>query len=268
MTHRIARLLLIPALAVLATACQACGMGANPDGATRYAFTVVNEFPHDTSAFTQGLLYHDGHLYESTGVRGQSSLRKVALETGAVLQRRDLDAQFFGEGLTLFNGKLYQLTWTSRRGFIYDLESFDLLGEFSYETEGWGLTNDGERLIMSDGSHFLRFLDPESFEVLGQVPVFDGIQPISRLNELAYIDGQVFANVFRTDEIVIIDPATGALTGRIDLSALWERLPNSTRQNSEHVLNGIAHDDANGRLFVTGKRWPKLFEIELTPVSR
>lgn len=268
MTLRIARFLPLAAVLVFVTACQqACGIAAAPTGAQQYTIRIVNEYPHDTGAFTQGLLYHEGFLYESTGLRGQSSLRKVELETGEVVQRRDLPSQYFGEGLTLLDGKLIQLTWTSQKGFVYDLESFEPLAEFAYETEGWGLTNDGERLIMSDGSHYLRFLDPDSFAVTGQVPVFDGIQPISRLNELAYIDGSVFANVFMTDEIVIIDPDSGAVTGRIDLRSLWERLPSSLRANRDNVLNGIAHDEATDRLFVTGKRWPKLFEIELVPAS-
>ena len=268
MNRRIARLLMLPALVLLVSACSACGMTSTPEGVKHYTFRIVNEFPHDTGAFTQGLLFHEGFLYESTGIRGQSSLRKVELETGTVVQQRNLPSQYFGEGLALFEGCLVQLTWTSRTGFIYNLDTFDLLGEFSYDTEGWGITHDGSRLIMSDGSHILRFLDPTTFEVLGQVPVFDGIQPINRLNELEFIDGEVYANVWMTDEIVIINPATGAVTGRIDLGELKNFLPAGTNLGRDDVLNGIAHDAANDRLFVTGKRWPRLFEIELIPVSR
>ncbi|MDW8352179.1 MAG: glutaminyl-peptide cyclotransferase [Anaerolineae bacterium] len=226
-----------------------------------YTYTVVRTYPHDPEAFTQGLVYADGVLYESTGLYGRSSLRRVALETGAVLQRRDLSAEHFGEGLALFDGRLIQLTWQNNLGFVYDAQTFDLLRTWTYPTEGWGLTHDGTHLIMSDGSATLRFLDPRSFAVLRELPVTDGGQPVVRLNELEYVNGEVFANVWQTDWVARIDPRTGHVRGWIDLSGL---LTPEERQVAD-VLNGIAYDAQGDRLFVTGKLWPKLFEITLKP---
>lgn len=264
MPGRVLRFLYVPLLVGVLSACAACGMPPASEGVTRYTYEVVNTFPHDIGAFTQGLLYHEGFLYESTGLRGQSTLRKVALETGDVLRRHDLDPQFFGEGLALVDDRLIQLTWTSGIGFVYDLDTFAELGTFTFEPEGWGLTYDGKRLIKSNGTNILRFLDPDTFEVLGEVAVFDGIQPITRLNELAYINGRVYANVFQTNEIVIINPENGAVTGRIDLRGL---APAGVQAFRGDVLNGIAYDAENDRLFVTGKRWPSLFEIRLVPIA-
>ena len=227
----------------------------------RYTFEVTRVYPHNPNAFTQGLLFADGFLYESTGQYGRSSLRKVDLETGQVLQSVPLEGQFFGEGLTLFGGRLIQLTWLSQIGFVYDRESFALRDQFAYLTEGWGLTHDGNRLIMSDGTSVLYFLDPKSFAETGQLQVHDDRGPVTRLNELEWIDGEIFANIWRTDYIARISPQSGRVTGWIFLGDLLSaedrpRLPDA-------VLNGIAYDPATKRLFVTGKLWPKLFEIKL-----
>lgn len=226
-------------------------------------FEVVQSWPHDPGAFTQGLIYRDGKLYEGTGLYGQSSLREVELETGAVLRRHDLAQEFFGEGLDFFKGRLYQLTWRSHVGFIYDAATFQQVGQFNYATEGWGLTDDGTSLILSDGTSTLRFLDPQTLTVQRTVTVTDDGREVSQLNELEYIKGEVYANVWRTDHIARIDPATGRVTGWIDLTGLLE---DEDRTGNEDVLNGIAYDPAYDRLLVTGKRWPKLFHIHV--VSR
>lgn len=221
---------------------------------------MLKAYPHDPEAFTQGLVYTDGALYESTGLRGRSSVRRVDLTTGEVLQRREVAAPYFAEGLALVGDRLIQLTWQENTAFVYDKDTFEPTGVFSYATEGWGLAHDGTQLIMSDGTPVLRFRDPDTFEVTRAVTVtFDG-QPIERLNELEFIDGQVWANIWQTDAIARIDPATGAVMGWIDLSGLLS----PEERISADVLNGIAYDPAGKRLFVTGKLWPKLFEIELT----
>ena len=222
-------------------------------------YRVVNEYPHDRDAFTQGLVYADGVLYEGTGLYGESTLRRVDLESGEVLQSRALDPEYFGEGIALLGDRIYQLTWKTQTAFVYDRESFEPLGTFTYPTEGWGLTTDGGRLIMSDGTSRLVFRDPDTFAEIGGVEVRDGDQPIPYLNELEYVDGEVWANVWQSDVIARIDPATGRVNGWINLAGLLER---GARQAD--VLNGIAHDPATGRIFVTGKLWPRLFEIELT----
>lgn len=227
-------------------------------------YEVVNTYPHDPEAFTQGLVYHEGYLYESTGLYGQSSLRKVVLATGQVLQQADLPPNYYGEGLALWEDTLLQLTWLEETGFIYALEDFALLERFSYPTEGWGLTHDGERLIMSDGSTWLFFLDPGTFEITGQVQVTDQGEPVDRINELEYIQGEVFANIWLTDDIVRIDPTTGEVLGWIDLAGI---LPESLRKPDTDVLNGIAYDPVGNRLFVTGKNWPALYEIRLVPIK-
>jgi len=229
--------------------------------AITYTYAVVNVYPHDPGAFTQGLVYADGVLYESTGLNGRSSLRRVALETGEVLQRRDLAPEYFGEGLALFNDRLIQLTWQNNIGFVYDANSFEPLQTWAYPTEGWGLTHDGTHLIMSDGSAVLRFLDPYTFAVQRAVTVTNGGRPVARLNELEYINGEVFANVWMTDWIARIDPHTGRVLGWVDLSGLLT----AEERTAADVLNGIAYDPQGGRLFVTGKLWPKLFEITLVP---
>ena len=225
-----------------------------------FGFEVVQRWPHDPAAFTQGLVYRDGALYESTGQYGESSLRKVELETGAVVRRHELADPYFGEGLALLKGRLFQLTWRSQVGFIYDAATFQPVGQFHYSGEGWGLTEDGTSLILSDGTSTLRFLDPVSFEVRRTVKVTDDGKEVIRLNELEYVNGEVFANVWMSDRIARIDPTTGRVTGWIDLTGL---LPPEERSGREDVLNGIAYDAANDRLFVTGKYWPRLFQIRL-----
>ena len=227
-----------------------------------YTYNVVNVYPHDEAAFTQGLIFEDGFLYESTGLYGQSTLRRVELETGNITQLYALPNQFFGEGITVFDDKIIQLTWRSNRGFVYDRNSFDLLQEFEYPTEGWGITHDGSRLIMSDGTATLYFLDPETFQKIGQVEVYDE-EPVTLLNELEYIQGMVYANIWKEEKIVIINPETGHVTGWIDLEGINE----AEKQNSNNVLNGIAYDTNDDRLFVTGKLWSQLFEISLVLVE-
>ncbi|MEX0928766.1 MAG: glutaminyl-peptide cyclotransferase [Balneolales bacterium] len=227
-----------------------------------YDYEVVNIYPHDPEAFTQGLLFHDGYLYESTGRHGQSSLRKVRLETGEVVRQQDVGTDYFAEGLTVMGDQLYQITLSSGTGFIYDLETFAVNRTFSYSGDGWGLTNDGGRLIMSDGSADLRFLDPGTLRETGRLTVTENGQPVSRLNELELVEDAIFANVLFTDQIVIINPENGFVTGRIDLEGL---LSPADRNPPVNVLNGIAYDAETGRLFVTGKLWRKLFEIKLLP---
>jgi glutamine cyclotransferase len=231
-----------------------------PDRTPVYGYKIANVYPHDRSAFTQGLVFEDGFLYESTGLNGQSTLRKVELETGKALQIYRLPSQFFGEGVTLWKETLVQLTWQSRIGFVYDKKSFRVLRQFTYRTEGWGITQDGKRLIMSDGSATLYFLDPDTLETMGSIQVRDQGVPVMRLNELEYINGEVYANVWQTDRIARIAPDTGQVVAWIDLQGL---LREEERFPPVDVLNGIAYDTAGDRLFVTGKYWPKLFEIEL-----
>jgi glutamine cyclotransferase len=234
---------------------------ATPTGETTpvsYTYEVVNVYPHDSDAFTQGLVIDDGVLYEGTGLTGKSSLRRVDLETGDVLQMHELSSNLFGEGITVFGDKIIQLTWQSEIGFVYDKSSFDVLQNFSYSTQGWGITTDGTRLIMSDGSANLYFLNPETFEKTGQVEVHDGNASVTKLNELEYINGEVYANVWLTDKIAVINPNTGQVTGWIDLTDIY-----TSTGDSNNVLNGIAYDAENNRLFVTGKRWSQLFQIKL-----
>ena len=232
----------------------------SPQPVPFYTYSILGTYTHDRDAFTQGLAFEKDVLYEGTGLYGKSSLRKVDLETGKVLQVHTLPSVYFGEGITIFRDTIIQLTWQSNRGFVYDKNSFGVLGEFTYATEGWGITQDGKRLIMSDGTSTLYFLDANTFVVTGHVQVYDNNVPVTNLNELEYIRGQVYANVWRTDSIAMIDPNSGRVTGWIDLSGL---LPPQTDGMRVDVLNGIAYDTANDRLFVTGKLWPRLFEIEL-----
>jgi glutaminyl-peptide cyclotransferase len=225
-----------------------------------YGFKVVNSFPHDPRAYTQGLIYKDGYLFESTGLHGQSSLRKVKLETGEVVRLHPLDPKYFAEGLTDLGANLVQLTWQSSVGFVYDARTFALRRTFRYGGEGWGLTRDGKRLILSDGSSRLRFLNAGTFQATGGVVVTDRGSPVRDLNELEFVRGEVFANVWHTDRIARIAPASGLITAWIDLSGLF---PSASRSDPEAVLNGIAYDATRDRLFVTGKRWPRVFEITL-----
>jgi glutamine cyclotransferase len=225
-----------------------------------YTYDVVNAWPHDRGAFTEGLVYLKGILIESTGLNGASTLRKVDLQTGRVLQEISVPAEYFGEGAAVLGGKVFQLTWQNQKGFIYDLDSLAREGEFSYAGEGWGLTTDGHSLIMSDGTNQIRFLDPATFKVTRTIGVFSQGRPLKMLNELEYIKGEIFANVWQTQLVVRIDPATGRLLGVIDFSGL---LSPADRDERTDVLNGIAYDEANDRIFVTGKNWPKLFEVRL-----
>jgi glutaminyl-peptide cyclotransferase len=224
-------------------------------------YQVVHAYPHDPMAFSQGLLYLDGHLYESTGLKGRSSLRMVDINTGRVLQKYDLPAAYFGEGLTDWEGTLIQLTWQAHKAFVYDRFAFSLLKTFTYEGEGWGITHDSSHLIMSDGTSYLRFLDPKTFREVRRLHVTGpNGQGIDDLNELEYVRGEIYANVWHSDRIARISPRNGKLLGWIDLSGLMspQSLP-----NSDAVLNGIAYDARGNRLFVTGKLWPKLFEVRV-----
>lgn len=230
----------------------------------QYRLEVVASHPHDAGAFTQGLLWADGGLYESTGKKGRSTVRRVALETGAVERRFNLPDRYFGEGLAKIDARLVQLTWKAGRGFVYDAGTLERRSSFDYAGEGWGLTYDGERLIMSDGSARLRFLDPESFSVAERITVTADGQPVSQLNELEMVRGELWANIYPTDLIVRIDPGSGAVVGVINGSGLRRHLPAGHRVD---VLNGIAYDPAGDRIFVTGKLWPRLFEVRVVAVD-
>lgn len=228
----------------------------------QYVYQIVNRYPHDENAWTQGLVFENGFLYESTGLYNHSTLRRVELETGEILQLYALPPQFFGEGITIFGDRIVQLTLQSNRGFVYDKDSFEVLQEFSYPTEGWGITNNGSLLIMSDGTPTLYFLDPETFKRVGQVEVHDS-GPVSALNELEYVRGDVYANIWQEEKIAIINLQTGQVKGWIDLKGLQD--PEDREPNN--ILNGIAYDAKEDRLFVTGKRWAQLFEITLISVE-
>ncbi|MEK7830365.1 MAG: glutaminyl-peptide cyclotransferase [Acidobacteriota bacterium] len=261
---------------LLSTGCdtgQATGSGIQqqpsaPFRVQNYTYEVLNSYPHDPAAFTQGLVYHQGVLYESTGLNFQSSLRQVELTTGRILKKVDVASAHFAEGLALFNNRFYQLTWQSQVTFVYDLE-FAQIRTFGYSGEGWGLTHNGQSLIMSNGSNQIRFVDPETFQTQRTISVTDQDRPVNQLNELEFIKGEIFANIWLTDRIARIDPATGKVTGWVNLAGL---LRPEDRTRPVDVLNGIAYDEAGDRLFVTGKLWPKLFEIKLIsrrdPVSR
>jgi glutamine cyclotransferase len=227
----------------------------------QYTYRILNNYPHDTAAFTEGLLIDNGTLYESTGISGASSLRRVDMQNGSVLQDYLLPSRYFGEGLAAVNGTLVQLTWQDHIGFIYDAQTFRLLSNFSYTTEGWGLTYDGARLILSDGTQTLYFLDPSSHVVIGQVTVKEGDSAVTDINELEYVNGDIYANIWQTTKIAIINPVSGQVKGWVDLSGLHQP------QSTEDVLNGIAYDQQNGGLFVTGKFWPSLYQIELIPIT-
>ena len=229
-----------------------------------YSFRIVRTYPHDRRAYTQGLVFDHGVLYEGTGLRGKSELRRVELISGRVRKAVKLPVRFFGEGITVYGDRLIQLTWKSHLGFVYDRESLTLVDTFKYPTEGWGITHDGTRFVMSDGTSKLYFLNPENFKIAGSVDVHDNGVPVSNVNELEYVKGEVYANIWQTDRIARIDPATGRVVGWIELDGL---LRLDDRRDPVDVLNGIAYDAENDRLYVTGKLWPKIFEIELIPLQ-
>lgn len=274
------RLVFACGLAVMSSVACSRARPDEPAPVVNYSYKVIQSYPHDRRAFTQGLVYEDGALYESTGLYGQSALAKRDLKTGKTLKVTRLAKRHFGEGITLFKDKIIQLTWRENTGFVYKKDTFTLLQEFTYPTEGWGITHDGKRLIYSDGTTTLRFLDPNTFTETRRIEVRDQGRPVQSLNELEYVapppsgvidsqpgaagpqgfeaGPQIFANVWPTDQIVVIDPKTGQVTGRLDLSKLYPR-----PEDSEAVLNGIAWIPETNHLLVTGKLWPKVYEIEL-----
>jgi glutamine cyclotransferase len=261
-----AQLALMPLFAALAPllAGQA-GTATRTATAPEYTYKVIHVFPHDPAAYTQGLFYHQGLLYEGTGLHGRSSLRKVRLETGEVLQRVNLAPEFFGEGVALLNNQVVQLTWQSHVGFIYELSDFRLVQQFSCEGEGWGLTSNGRDLFMSDGTAEIRVLDGRTFAEKRRLKVHDGNMAITELNELEWVEGEIFANVWHTDRIARISPQSGKVVGWINLKDLLSPM---YRRQPEAVLNGIAYDPQGKRLFVTGKLWPSIFEIQLVAKER
>jgi glutamine cyclotransferase len=226
-----------------------------------FSYKVVNIYPHDPTAFTQGLAWEDGYLYESAGLYGSSSLRKLEPETGKVMKNISLADKYFAEGITIYNDKIFQLTWQEQIGFVYNKNTFQLIGTFSYPHQGWGITNDNEHLIISDGSPVLHFLNPDTLKEVKQVSVYDGLYLIHNINELEYIQGHIFANIWQTDKIAIIAPETGKVVSWLDLSGILDNV--SYNKKDVDVLNGIAYDEEDNRLFVTGKFWPALFEIEI-----
>jgi glutamine cyclotransferase len=250
---------IVGALAAAAVGLAAWAQLGRRAGPLQYGFKIVAVYPHDPGAFTQGLVVDHGQLYEGTGQYGASSIRRVDLETGRVQKLRPIDDQFFGEGITILGDKLYQLTWMNGVAFVYDASTFAVQKTLRYSTEGWGLTHDGSELILSDGSATLRFLDPATFETVREITVRDGATPIDRLNELEYIDGEIWANVWYDDRIARVSPADGTVLGWIDLASLHPR----AARRGDDVLNGIAYDKDTKRLFVTGKNWPQLYEIEV-----
>jgi glutaminyl-peptide cyclotransferase len=245
------RLMIAPLIAATAL----CALAAD-------TYHIVRAYPHDQQAFTQGLVYVDGHLYESTDIKGQSTLREVDLETGRILRMQLVSDRYFAEGLTDWKNTLIQLTWQSHVAFVYDRATFRLLRTLHYDGEGWGLTHDTKSLILSDGTATLRFFDPETFKEVRRITVKDSGKPVTELNELEYIHGEIYANIWHSDRIARISPATGRVLGWIDLKGL---MPRDQLSNDEAVLNGIAYDTAHDRLFVTGKLWPKVFEVTIIP---
>lgn len=235
------------------------GIDTQRRGAPVHGFAVVQSFPHDPAAFTQGLVYADGEFFESTGLHGESSLRRVEIGTGRVLQRRAVEPRYFAEGLALVDDALIQLTWQQHTGFVYDRSTFALRRTFSYKTEGWGLAYNAQGgLVMSDGSDELSFLDAKTFEVARRSKVTDGGRAVTQLNELEWVEGEIWANVWGTDRIARIDASTGVVRSWLDLSSLW---PRASRTPTADVLNGIAYDPVAKRIFVTGKKWPRVYEI-------
>jgi len=241
----------------------ACAQARRPAGTSSvpvYGYRILHTYPHDPNAFTQGLEYRDGFLYEGTGLYGQSSVRKVELETGKVVQEIPIDPKYFGEGITVLNRRIVELTWTTKIGFVYDQSTFQRIRSFNYPGEGWGLANDGQNIYMSDGSADIRVWDPTTLTETRRIAITDAGVPIKELNELEWVRDEIYANVWRSDRIARISAADGKVVGWIDLAGI---LPDSERTSADAVLNGIAYDQLGSRLFVTGKLWPKLFEIEV-----
>jgi glutamine cyclotransferase len=243
----------------------AAAFGQSSVGPAQYTFKVVRQFPHDPAAFTQGFAHLGRYFYEGTGLNGKSSLRQVEVKTGAVVKKVDLPPEYFGEGITIFKNEVVQLTWQSHAGFVYSLKDFHRLGQFSYPGEGWGLTSDGRQLYLSDGTSEIRVLDPVTFAEKRRIKVRDGATRVTELNELEFVDGQIWANVWMTDRIARISPVTGKVVGWIDLKGLLSPIYSLT---PDAVLNGIAYDSAKKRLFVTGKLWPAVFEIRVLAKRR
>lgn len=229
----------------------------------KLGYELVKTYRHAPDASTQGLIFHDGHIYEGTGLYGESTLRKVDLEKDKILSVLSLESQYFGEGITIYKDKIFQLTWTSRKGFVYDISSFALETTFDYDSQGWGLTTMGDTLVMSDGSHKLYLLDPDSFSILKTIEVYDNKGAVTYLNELEYINGKIWANVWLTDRIVVINPKTGAVTEELLLPDLLTAAEKARLDSDDDVLNGIAYNEQKGTIYVTGKHWPKLFEIKI-----
>jgi glutamine cyclotransferase len=264
------RLIVVLALALSSFQCQPTGSNSSSANkatpspgngpAPKYGFQIVNIWPHDSNAFTQGLILMDGKLLESTGEEGRSSLRRVEIESGKVLKKVDVPEPYFAEGIATLNGKVYQLTWQHNLGFIYDAQTFDRVGQFNYQGEGWGLTTDGQSLILSDGTSSIRFIDPASFRVTRSINVTDQNLPVRELNELEYVNGEIYANVWHDNRIATIDPQSGHVNSWIDLTGL---MPEGELQDPEAVLNGIAYDQASDKLIVTGKLWPRVFQIKV-----
>lgn len=228
-----------------------------------YSYEIINEFPHDDQAFTQGFVYHNGFFYESTGQNGKSSLRKTEIETGKILKKIDLDRKYFGEGMTILNDKIYQLTWRKKVGFVYNLESFELEKTFDYgqSKEGWGLTHNHKYLVKTDGSERMWFLNPDTLEEVSYIETYTNKRKAEKLNELEFVKGKIYANIWQQNSILIVEPSTGAIEGIVSLKGLQSK---AGQEGEDNVLNGIAYDAENDRLFVTGKNWNKVFEIKLT----
>ena len=264
--HNIANMrvlaILITLIAIFSLLAADCANSKNSQEIPVYSYKIINSYPHDTDAFTQGLVFDNGKLYESTGYHNRSTLRKVDIETGETIKVHKLNGRYFAEGIAIINNKIIQLTWKSKKGFVYNKNTFDQIKSFTYQTQGWGITYDGRYLIMSDGSANLYFLDPDTYERVGKLEVYDDKGPVSKLNELEFINGEIYANVWGSYRIARINPTTGSVSAWIDLTGI---LSDEDKTNREGVLNGIAYDKDNGRLFVTGKLWPKLFEIKIIP---
>ena len=251
--------ILVVTIAIATYACAPVSQAGVPE----YTFEVVHSYPHDRTAFTEGLFYLDGFLYESTGIEGASSVRKVRLETGEVVQRHDLPSAYFGEGIIQWKDRLIQLTYKTEVGFVYNLSTFETERRFEYPGEGWAMTQDGKNIFMSDGTAQIRIWDPETLQELRRITVTDQGQPVPNVNELEWVKGEIYANIWETERIARIDPATGRVVGWIDLAGLLSPNERLAGPEGTDVLNGIAYDAKGNRLFVTGKRWPKLFEIRL-----